>query len=291
MWRALLCLALAFSWPISLQAWGFDVHRFISDRAVDRLPERLRAFYESRRAFFVEHSVDPDLWRIAGFADEPPRHFLDLDAYGSYPFRELPRDMSDAIRKFGQSAVSRNGVLPWRTQEMYERLRQAFMQAGQRETEGNSIDLAFLSAAIAHYAADAHVPFHAVVNYDGQLTNQKGIHARFETLLFDRFHDRLTVSPSPIAAASEARDPVFEALKSGSLLVEPLLKADREAALEGSGYDSRYFEAFFGKAKPVLERRLAESIALVAALLTGAWEGAGQPALATQRSGGGKRAR
>jgi hypothetical protein len=70
-----------------------------------------------------------------------------------------------------------------------------------------------------------------------------------------------------------------------------VLKADREAAREDDRYGNRYFESFFGKTRPILERRLAESIALVSALLTGAWEEAGRPELATERSGNGSRAR
>ena len=53
----------------------------------------------------------------------------------------------------------------------------------------------FFSATLGHYMGDAHVPFHAVLNYDGQLTNQHGIHARFEAMLFERYRDRLTIAP------------------------------------------------------------------------------------------------
>ena len=77
----------------------------------------------------------------------------------------------------------KNGTLPWRTEEIYKKLVEAFQQKA-----GYSRDnIKFFSAIIAHYVGDAHVPFHAALNYDGQLTQQWGIHARFESELFERY--------------------------------------------------------------------------------------------------------
>jgi hypothetical protein len=44
-------------------------------------------------------------------------------------------------------------------------------------------------------------------------------------------------------------------------------------------YDDVYFEAFFAANRPVLERRLNEAIARVAAMIAGAWQAAGRPAV------------
>ena len=64
----------------------------------------------------------------------------------------------------------------------FERLVGAFEGAGRQETWSLE-NIKLMSAVLAHYVADAHVPFHAVVNYDGQLTGQRGIHSRFESEL------------------------------------------------------------------------------------------------------------
>src|SRR3712207_4840809 len=72
-------------------AWGFDVHKFILTGAIPLLPSEIRPFFEKYRDSIAEHSIDPDLWRTAGWIEEPPRHFMDMDAYGAYPFKELPR--------------------------------------------------------------------------------------------------------------------------------------------------------------------------------------------------------
>ena len=38
----------------------------------------------------------------------------------------LPRNLEEAIKKFGKATVDRNGTLPWRTEEMYGKLKDAF---------------------------------------------------------------------------------------------------------------------------------------------------------------------
>jgi hypothetical protein len=117
-----------------------------------------------------------------------------------------------------------------------------------------------------------------VFNYDGQLTGQNGIHARFESIMFERFRDQLTISPKPTASIVAPRDFTFERLLEGTQLVPQILKTDLEAIGTRDLYDDMYFAAFFTANRPVLERRLSESIAAVAAVITGAWEAAGRPA-------------
>jgi hypothetical protein len=75
-----LAALLMMSTPSSAAAWGFETHKFIVSRAIDILPAAIRPFFEANRVFIVEHCIDPDLWRTAGFTDEPPRHFVDIDA-------------------------------------------------------------------------------------------------------------------------------------------------------------------------------------------------------------------
>ena len=64
--RVLLLVGLCLSVPTSSFAWGFAAHKAIADRAIALLPEALRPLFEKRRAYIVEHAIDPDLWRTAG---------------------------------------------------------------------------------------------------------------------------------------------------------------------------------------------------------------------------------
>jgi len=63
--------------------------------------------------------------------------------------------------------------------------------------------------------------------------------------------------------------------------VERLLQADKQAAMGRDTYDDVYFERFFVNARPLLEQQIAASISATVALITGAWEAAGKPALRT----------
>ena len=266
--------------PRPAAAWGFEPHKFIMDRAIALLPAQLKPLFERRRAVLVERAIDPDTWRTAGFNEEDKHHFLDLDweGYGKYPFAELPRDLTAAIAKFGRERIEENGIVPWRVEEMHGDLRRAF-EAYQRRGAFGQNDILFFSAWLAHYVSDAHVPFHAVLNYDGQLTGQNGIHARFESALFERYRDQLTIAPPQIAPIGAPRDFIFGRILEGTQLVPAILKSDLDAIGTRDLYDEAYFAAFFKTNRPVLERRLNESIAAVAAAIAGAWEAAGRPAV------------
>lgn len=274
---ALVAVALTLAPAAPARAWSFDVHRWLVERAIPLLPAPLRPFFDAHRGFVVEHSIDPDLWRNAGFIEEPPRHFVDLDAYGAYPFSDLPRDYDEAVKKFGKDMVDKNGLLPWRTAEMYERLVKAFRQYGDGSAPWATEDIKFFSAVLAHYTGDAHVPFHAALNYDGQLTNQHGIHSRFEGELMRRYGDRVRCVPPPPTPVRQPRDFIFGALISGFPLVESILAVDRKAVVGRGEYDDRYFDELFAGTKTILERRLGEAAGGIAGMIAGAWETAGNP--------------
>jgi hypothetical protein len=277
---AMLALAavLMLSMPAPVRAWGFETHKFIVSRAIDILPAAIRPFFEANRVFVVEHCIDPDLWRTAGFTDESPRHFLDMDAYGKLPFTGLPRDYDAALAKFGADTLAKNGLLPWRTAEMTGNLDRAFKS--QSGGSGYALgDIKFFAAIIGHYVADAHVPFHAALNYDGQLTGQNGVHARFEEELFLRYGKQLDIQPPPLQPIPNVRDFIFDTLVESFRNVDAVLAADREAIGTADTYDDRYYDAFFAKVKPILEQRISQAISSVASVITSEWERAGRPAL------------
>jgi len=234
-----LAALVMLSLPSTALAWGFETHKFIVSRAIDLLPAAIRPFFEANRTFVVEHSIDPDLWRTAGFTDEPPRHFVDMDAYGKSPFTELPRDYDAALVKFGADTLNRNGLLPWRTSEMTGNLGRAFQTVGRGYS---TADIKFFSAIIGHYVADAHVPLHAVLNYDGQLTGQNGVHTRFEEDLFVRYGKQLNIQPPPLQSIPNVRDFIFDTLLESYQNSDALLAADREAIGSADTYDDRYYD-------------------------------------------------
>lgn len=270
----LLALALIAT-QTHVAAWGFEGHRFILARAIPLLPPEIRPFFKKYETAIVEHTIDPDLWRTAGWLDENPRHFVDMDAYGPYPFKDLPHQYDEAVKRYGVEFVTKNGTLPWRSEEIYQKLVEAFTQKAGYSRE----NIKFFSSVIAHYTADAHVPFHATLNHDGQLTGQWGIHARFESELFERFQSKLDLAPRQPARVGNPREFIFDALLGSFPLVQPILDADKSAVEGRELYDDAYFALFFGRVKPILEKRLSDSIGAVAAIITAAWIDAGRPAL------------
>jgi hypothetical protein len=121
------------------------------------------------------------------------------------------------------------------------------------------------------------VPLHATNNNDGQLTGQHGVHARFETALFERYEGKLSIRPAAMAPIVSPRDAAFDTLLASHQLVARLLRADSDAAAGKTVYDSAYFDRFLASARPILEQQIAASIAATAALITGAWQAAGRP--------------
>jgi hypothetical protein len=268
-----LALFLAAAPPAPVKAWGFTGHRFIAERAIALLPPELRPFFDTFKVTVVEHAIDPDTYRTMGFTEEPPRHFLDMDAYGPFPFTALPHDYQAAVQKYGADFVTKNGTLPWRTQEIWDRLVDAFKQTSPYARD----DIKLFSAVIAHYIGDAFQPFHAALNYDGQLTGQNGVHARFETELVERYLDRIQVTPGPLVQVPNVRDFSFSTLSDSFQLVDSILAADREAVAGRTLYDDQYFDQFFKKTQPILEKRISGAIVGVASVIDAAWIHAGKP--------------
>lgn len=261
--------------PRPAAAWGIEVHKFITARAIALLPREIRPYFEKYHAGIVEHAGDPDLWRTVGWAEEPPRHFVDMDAYGPFPFKELPHEYDEAVKRYGLDFVLKNGTLPWRGEEIYKKLVEAFTQKAPYSRE----NIRLFSSVLSHYVADAHQPFHAALNYDGQLTGQWGVHSRFETELFDRYESRVHLSPAVPTSVGNPREFIFSALTTSFSLVQPILDADKRAVGNRELYDDDYFDHFFAGVKPILEKRLSDSIGAVAAMIHAAWVEAGRPAV------------
>jgi hypothetical protein len=276
--------------PISLQCfcWGFYGHKKINNYAVFLLPPEMMQLYKSKIDFITEHAVDPDMRRYA-IAEEGPRHYMDIDHYGKYPFNELPRRWNDAVAKFTVDTLMQYGIVPWWVQTMLYKLTDAFK-------EKNESRILKLSAEIGHYIADAHVPLHANSNHNGQFTDQKGIHGFWESripeLLADKEWDFF------IGKADYIKNPgdfiwqrVLESAKASDsvLLFEKELSktfpADQKFSFEDRNgvtirqYSTAFSTAFDKKLNGMVERRMRQSIYAIASFWYTAWVNAGQPDL------------
>jgi hypothetical protein len=271
--------------PTVMRGWGMDVHRLITTHAIDGLPAELKPFFAPERAFISEHSVDPDLWRVMDLkgdrGDEPPNHFLDMDfEEGSKaPFLNVPREYDEYVKKYGIGPATRYGRLPWRAEEVYNRLVAMFKDFGKPNVPYAADNAVYLVAILSHYIEDAHQPFHAALNYDGQLTNQRGIHSRFETEMILRNPKAWTWTPVKVTPIPNFREFMFKTLIDSQALVAPILAADLKAAEGREFYDDAYFDALTKGAGPIAQRRMNEAASAVASAVHSAWVEGGKPAL------------
>ncbi len=84
--------------------WGFVAHRRINQMAVYTLPPKLIIFYKKHIEYVEKHAIDPDKRRYAS-EQEAPRHYIDLDHYGTYPYDNIPRKWTNALAKFTEVFV------------------------------------------------------------------------------------------------------------------------------------------------------------------------------------------
>jgi hypothetical protein len=74
------------------------------------------------------------------------------------------------------------GILPYHMMSMHRQITEAFEQEDQDK-------ILRLCAEMGHYVGDAHVPLHTTENYNGQMSNQLGIHAFWESRIPELFAD------------------------------------------------------------------------------------------------------
>lgn len=268
--------------------WGFFAHKKINSYAVFLLPPQMLVLYKPNIDFITTHAVDPDMRRNV-VAEEGARHYIDIDNYGTYPYSELPRKWSDAVAKYGEDTLQKNGIVPWHIQTMLYRLTDAFREKNFTAIMKNSAD-------IGHYIGDAHVPLHTTRNHNGQYTNQRGIHGFWESRVpelladkeFDFFIGKAQYIKNPgefiwarVLESSRASDSVL-------LFERELTKqfgSDKKYAFETRNnvlvrqYSSAFTIAYNKKLDGMVERRMRLAIYSIASFWFTAWINAGQPDL------------
>lgn len=268
--------------PAPARAWGFLAHKAINAKAVETLPPELQALFAGNADYVGEHAIDPDLWRTDDNPAEDPGHFLDMDAFGKAPpFPEIPRDEAEHLKRNGEKAVEK-GRVPWRVGEVYRRLVEAFRA---RDSRGAVV----AAATLGHYVADAHVPLHAVVNYDGKDTGQAGVHSRWEASLVERYERQIM----PRVHAGQPRpagDPAlmtFDVLMESFVEAAAVLESDRACAgprdlattPTDERYDDRYYTRLFEREADRVVARMSRAVDTLGTLWRQAWEEAGRPAM------------
>ncbi len=281
-----ICIAF-----ISL-SWGIFGHERINNAAVMALPKPLQTFFYNHIDFITQESTVPDLRKYT-LKDkaENPRHFIDIENFGSLD--SIPHSFEEAKKKYDEKFLSSNGILPWYIQDVMTKLTKAFKD--KRKTE-----ILFLAADLGHYIGDANMPLHTSANHNGQLTNQKGIHALFESDILEMFGKNYNYHTEEAQYIANVDVAIWAMIQDSHSLVEPLLLTDRklrekytvdklyETDGKGNISKNKFNDLIFSKEyktnlheelNGMVEKQIRKSIVATSNFWYTAWVNAGKPNL------------
>jgi hypothetical protein len=184
---------------------------------------------------------------------------------------------------------SQDGILPYYIHEHYRSLVKAFQNKDPKR-------ILRLASHMGHYIGDAHVPLHTTKNYNGQLTNQVGIHAFWENsipeLLCDPEFDFFVGKAEYI---KNIREFIWDIVLKSHSLKNDVLRADSLVNLhipdekkfvfkERNGIVVRsqseiLIRAFDKELKNMAEQRMRNAVKALGDIWYTAWIDAGQPDL------------
>ncbi len=286
--RKSILVLLACCVVIPVFSWGFFAHKMINRLAVFTLPESLLLFYKTNIEYITEHAVDADMRRYSD-PEEACRHYIDLDYYeANVPIDTVPKYWKDAVAKYSEDTLKAYGIVPWHINLMKYKLTEAF--------KAKDVDrILKISADIGHYIGDAHVPLHSTENYNGQKTNQHGIHGFWESRLPELFSDKYDffvgrakyIDNVQMAAwaASEGSYAAKDSVLDFERKLNTTFGSDRKYSNEQRGqamikvYSKEYSEAYHNMLDNQVERRIRASVLTVGSIWYTAWVDGGQPDL------------
>jgi hypothetical protein len=225
--------ALILMLPLASHAWGRRGHEIVGQTAA-----YLAADEDSLKPL-KPHSYDigyyanvPDFhWKKpATYATEKVEHYMDMEIFE----RELKKkpEIKDPLKLSRQEfeaafpeVKSDAGRSFWRIRELDDKIEKT---AGElralKEPTGKARQALqekwILNAGImAHYIGDLGMPLHVSENYDGNLTNQKGIHSYFEDICVDQLFPKLA---QDVMVSARTQWPAFKKKNADRPVLEML---------------------------------------------------------------------
>ena len=286
-WALIFTSTPKASCPDHTLDWGFYGHKKINELAVFSLPSPLFEFYKSNLPYLIEHSVDLDRRRHS-VKGEAERHFIDLDHYyikGHLP--KMPTTWAKALCQFEEDSLLDKGIVPWHIQKQLHQLTEAFVSK-------DKMKVLQISAELGHYIGDAHVPLHTTSNYNGQKTNQYGIHGLWESRIPEQlftqyrfaYHTAQVIDRPDqriweiVYQSHAALDSVFDFEKMvQEELGEKKMEVDFRNGAVAYQFSDEFTLRYAQKLDHQIERRMRSAISCIADFWYTAWIYAGQPDL------------
>jgi len=270
-----------------LFAWGFFGHKRINRMAVFTLPPEMITFYKHHISFIVNNAINPDQRRYA-VKGEAERHYIDLDIYGKEAYNTIPHKWNDAVKMYSEDTLKAYGIVPWHIELMKYRLTNAFRK---RDVE----QILKMSAEIGHYIGDCNVPLHTTHNYNGQYSNQYGIHGFWESRCVELFSDDYDYYMDRARYIENTQERAWQAVTQAHIALDSVFQTEHALTNE-MGEDKKWsFEARFGRTIKTysydfsyrfhqrlngqIERQMRAAIQMIGDFWYTAWVDAGQPDL------------
>jgi hypothetical protein len=262
------CIAL-----ISFQAfsWGFDGHRRLASMMHEQLPSNLclKNWIVSKQNTTNQNmACDPDRWRIASDPNydmnEAPRHYLEIDYLN--PIQSYPRDFNVVVSMLGNRVATQNGIVPWRSEEMFQQLVADF--ASKDETRIVKTLFTF-----THYIADSFSVLHNTKNFDPN----NGLHSRWESDMLNPIANINAITTDArtyygTAGRADVKNNIFEVVIAGNPLVPQLINFDLDAG-------STNIQKLFINSRTLTAKRWGDAVTLLSSIVWTAWAQAGSPEL------------
>lgn len=204
-------------------------------------------------------------------------------------FKKEQLSMKNIKAAFAKDKLTQHGILPYHLQTIQFQLTQAFIKKDRNK-------VLKLSAELGHYLSDAHVPLHTISNYDGQFTQQNGLHSFWESRLpelyadnqYDFFVGRAEYIP-------DTREFFWKVINDANKLTTNILKIEKELSrifpndkkycietVNGVAVQkpcAEYAKAFHDKLGGMVETQMRASILDLGSMWYTAWVDAGKPDL------------
>lgn len=181
------------------------------------------------------------------------------------------------------------GIVPYHLLKMQYDLTEAFSQRSPDR-------ILRLSAEMGHYVGDAHVPLHTTENYNGQLTDQVGIHAFWESRIPELFADaQYDFFVGKAAYIANPKEYYWQIVLDSHQLLDSVLAIEKDLSRtfprdKQYCYDERlgqtiriqcreYAAAYQRRMNGMVEQRMRDAILAIGSAWYTAWVDAGQPDL------------
>jgi hypothetical protein len=257
-----------------LGGWGSVGHKIINGNTVNSFPQIFQQFSSWKEAL-ANHGSDAD-YRKGADPTEEPKHYIDFEDYNDFLTKgNVIQNYDSAVAKYGLSAITDAGSLPWVIVKCYDSLVQAFQQKDWNHA-------LLLSADLGHYIADGNMPLHLSANYNGRpsLPNSSGIHSRYESTMIGKYSTSLPIKQNEAVYLTNVQDYIFSMVYKNYIYVDSVYSADSIAYVTAKSKSSDlYYSTLWNLTKNFTGMLFSNASEVLASVMYTAWINAGSPPL------------